>query len=77
MKFSDFFKLNARDLAKGILLAFITAIVTAVTQTVSNGGLPTLPQLKGAALVGLSAAIAYLIKNLLTNNEDEFFKKDA
>jgi hypothetical protein len=76
MKTAGLFKLNLKDLGKGLLMAFLSALVTSITQAISNGGLPTLEQLKAAALIGASAAVAYLLKNLLTNNEDQFLKKD-
>lgn len=72
MKQSPFFSINWKDLGKGIILAFLTVFVAAVYQSISAGALPTLAEIKADALAGAVAAIAYLLKNLLTNSQDQF-----
>lgn len=66
-----------QDIGKAVITAFIMTFLMALSQSLDSGHLPTLAELRTAALVGLGAAISYLIKNLLTNNADQFLKKDA
>ena len=63
------FTINWRDIVKGLVTAFLTAFVTSVYQWISNGSFPTADQFKTAGLIGLSAAMAYLIKNFFTPAE--------
>jgi len=63
------FTINWRDIVKGLITAFLTAFVTSVYQWISNGSFPTADQFKTAGLIGLSAAMAYLIKNFFTPAE--------
>ncbi len=63
------FTINWRDILKGLITAFLTAFVTSVYQWISNGSFPTGDQFKTAGLIGLSAAMAYLIKNFFTPAE--------
>ncbi len=73
---SSFGKLNWGDLGKGILLAFLTAVIGSLTAVLEAGDLPTLGQLQGWALTGLAAAGAYLLKNIFTNSKNELAKKE-
>jgi hypothetical protein len=73
---SKLFNLNLRDFAKGLIVAVFTVIITGVGDIVATGGLPTGAQWKAIGLATLSAAIAYIIKNLLTNSEGKFLAKE-
>jgi hypothetical protein len=72
---SNFFNLNWSDLVKGFVMAVLTALLTSVYQVIQSGALPTLAQLKVSGLAALVAGIAYLIKNLLSNDSGQFLKK--
>ena len=63
---SQFLNLNLRDLAKGLLVAVISAVVTALYQIVSTGAFPSIQDLKSVGLVALTTGLAYLIKNFFT-----------
>lgn len=73
---SDFLKLNLKDYARGVLVAVLTAALIALQPIVERGTLPTLEELKAIGIVGVSAGIAYLVKNFLTNKNDEMLKDD-
>jgi len=77
MNFSSFFSLNLRDTINGFLIAFLTTFLTAVVSTLNTGVIPSLEDLKGFAIVGVTAGISYLAKNLFSNNQGELLKKDA
>ena len=63
---SGLLQLNLRDAARGFLVAFITSVLATIGQSINAGTLPTLTQLKVAGIVGLTAGMGYLIKNLFT-----------
>lgn len=73
---SDFLKLNIKDYLRGLFVAGLTAALIALQPIVERGTLPTLAELKAIAIVGVTAGIAYLIKNLITNKNDKILKDD-
>lgn len=62
------YSLNPLDLGKGLLIAFLTAFLTTITQWLNLGTFPTGEQFKIAAIAGAAAAIAYLVKNFFTDD---------
>lgn len=74
MSNSPFGKLNLRDLINGLVVAFLTASLTALAQILDSGLLPSLAELKSAGLAGVVASLAYLLKNLVTNSQGEMAK---
>ncbi len=73
---SNFLNLNVDDLVKGFIVAFLSTALTGVVATLDSGALPTLAELKSAGIVGLTAGLSYLLKNLLTNSQGVVLKKD-
>jgi hypothetical protein len=71
---SQFLTLNSKDFVKGLVVAVITAVITVVYNTIQTGVLAF--DWKAISIAGLSAALAYITKNLLTNSQDEFLKKE-
>ena len=65
---SKLFRLNTNDIFKGLVLAFLTTFLPAVYQTIAGGQIPTLNELGSDGKVGLTAALAYLVKNFFSNN---------
>ena len=69
---SNFFSLNWLDLAKGLLVAVIGAILSAVYEAIVGGTLSwTWAFFQPIVLTGVAAGIAYLIKNFLSNSSGE------
>ena len=77
MKQSGYGKLNMHDLAKGGIVALLTALLTSLLQVLQSGHLPDKGQLIAALIAGVTAALAYVVKNLATNNQDELLKKNV
>lgn len=73
---SKFLSLDLKDALNGFLVAFLSAALTGIITTLDSGVLPTLSELKSAGIVGLTAGLSYLLKNLLTNSQGEILKKD-
>jgi hypothetical protein len=62
---SSFLSLGKQDLIKGLLLAVISAFITALLQQIQEGNvLPTIAQLKADGVVAASAGLGYVLKNL-------------
>ena len=77
MNFSALFSLNLRDALNGFLIAFLTAFLSAVVSSLNTGLFPSLVDLKAFAMVGITAGVSYITKNLFTNSKGELLKKDA
>ena len=74
---SNFLKLDWKDLAKGAILAFIVALLTGALQLFQGGEIEwTFIFWQPTIYAGITALIAYLIKNLVTNSEDEILKPE-
>jgi hypothetical protein len=77
MNFSALFSLNLRDALNGFLVAFLTAFLSAVVSSLNTGLFPSLVDLKAFAMIGITAGVSYITKNLFTNNVGQILKKDA
>jgi hypothetical protein len=73
---SFFLRLSKNDLFKGFVVAFIAAVGTVLIPMLDAGTLPDLAVLKASVVTGLTAGLAYLLKNLLTNSNGEILKKE-
>lgn len=58
------FSLNGKDLLRGLLVAILSPIFTILIESLNQGSLTF--DWKAIAAVGLSAGLAYLLKNFLT-----------
>lgn len=76
MKLSIFGQLNWRDAINGFIVAFFAASLTGIINILDGGHLPLLPELKSAGIIGLTAGLSYLLKNVLTNSTGEILKKE-
>jgi hypothetical protein len=79
MNESKFLKLNLKDLAKSAIIAGLTVVVTGAITILSaitdaTGQLPTLEDFGKLVISGLIAGSIYLLKNLLSNENNEFLK---
>ena len=72
---ANFLQINLDDLLRGLVVAVVSAILTAILPVIQNG-IPTVAQLQSIGIVGLTAGVAYLSKNLLTNSKDQMFKPE-
>ena len=75
-QFSKFLGVNGRDLVKGVIVAALTVVVTAVAASLEGGGLPNAAQWKNIGMMAVAAGLSYFLKNFLTNKEDEFLTTD-
>jgi hypothetical protein len=73
---SNFLNLDVNDLTKGFVVAFLSAALTGLVAILETSQLPQMTDLKAAAIVGLTAGLSYLLKNVLTNSQGQLLKKD-
>ena len=71
---SPFLNLNTSDFLKGLLMAVLSSVITVVYQTVEAGSL--IFDWKAIGTMALTAALAYIMKNLFTNSAGKFFAKE-
>jgi hypothetical protein len=72
MKRSKLLKLGKNDYVKGLIVAILTAVLTAIYQTLTTGYVVSY---KEVATVSVISAIGYILKNLGTNENGEILKK--
>jgi hypothetical protein len=77
MKHSSFFSWNKFDFVKAAVMAAGTAISTNLIEILQASKIPTIDQLKAAAIVGLTTGMVYLLKQLITNAQGQLGKKDT
>jgi hypothetical protein len=71
---STLFTLNTADFVKGLLMAVLSTVITIVYQTIEAGSLVF--DWKAIGTMALTSALAYIMKNLFTNSQGKFFKKE-
>ena len=73
---SKFLTIDWKDFSRGLLIAFLTAVLTGVINILDTGGVFTWLTLKPVLIAGISAALSYLLKCLATNSQDQMFKRE-
>ncbi len=71
------FQLMPQDLIKGFVMAVFSVLVTYAGQAIQTGSLPLDAHTwLLEAKIALGAGIAYLLKNFLTNSNDQILKAE-
>ena len=73
---SKFLTLDWKDFSRGLLIAFLTAVLTGVINILDAGAVFSWVTLKPVLIAGISAALSYLLKCLATNSQDQMFKRE-
>lgn len=73
---SKIFTLDTRDLINGLIVAFLTALLTGIIEILGNGAIFTWLTLKPVLIAGISAALAYLLKSFSTNSHNQIFTRE-
>ena len=73
---SKFLTLDWKDLSRGLLIAFLTAVITGIINMLDTGAVFTWATLRPVLIAGISAALSYLLKCLATNSQDQMFKRE-
>ena len=75
-KASNFLSLNLKDFIKGLIVTVFTAFIAYIQTVIASGSFDNF-DLKTVGTATMSASIAYLTKNSLTNNQGVFLKKNS
>jgi hypothetical protein len=73
---SKFLTLDLKDFLRGLLIAFLTAVISGIIELLDTGTVFTWLTLKPVLIAGVSGALAYLLKCLMTNSQDQMFKRE-
>jgi hypothetical protein len=73
---SKLFTLDLRDILHGLIMAFLTAMLTGIIDILEKGAVFDWPSLKPVLVAGISAALSYLLKCLATNSRNQLFTKE-
>jgi len=69
--------LNWKDIAKGVIMVVIGAIIAGVETAIQQGSITfTWHFFQPIVYTALAAGLAYLLKNLGTNSQDQFATKE-
>ena len=74
---STLYSLNLKDFFKALLVVVLSAFLSSILAVLNNGWFPTVTDAKDALLASVTAGVAYLLKNFLTNSQNEFMKKET
>lgn len=69
-------KLFKTDFIKGLIVTVLSGFISVIGQAAAGMHLPTMEEIKIAGFVSFTAGIGYLTKNLLTNSDGQFMKKE-
>lgn len=75
MKKSKFFKINEKDLVRGVIITVIASLLGSLISILETGELNN-ETLKVAGISAIIAGVSYISKNLLTNSNDEFLTRE-
>ncbi len=73
---SKLFTLDYRDIHNGLLIAFLAALLDGIIKILDSGAVFEWSTLKPVLIAGISAALSYLLKNLLTNSHNQLLRKE-
>ncbi len=73
---SKLFTLDTRDILHGLIMAFLTALLTGIIDMLQKGAVFDWLSFKTVLIAGISAALSYLIKCLATNSRNQLFTKE-
>jgi hypothetical protein len=71
---SKIFRLDSRDLVKGLIVTVICSLITGIYQIIASGFAFNWETLKPVVIAAIGAGLSYLTKNLLTNSNGDFMR---
>jgi uncharacterized membrane protein len=73
---SNFLRLKTKDFIKGTVVSILTAIGTFLYAELQKGTEVNKELFERVGIAALISFLAYIVKNLFTNNSDELFTID-
>jgi hypothetical protein len=77
MKQSTFLGLNILDIVKAVFLLLLTNVVGGLVNILNSGHFPSIVELKTVLTGSLVPTVAYLLKQLVSNNQGVPLAKDV
>jgi hypothetical protein len=74
---SKFLTIDTRDLLHGLVMAFLTSLLAGIIEMLNKGVVFDWPTLQPVLIAGISAALSYLLKCLLSNSRNQLFTREA
>lgn len=69
-------KIGWKDILKGVITSVLTIVVSGIVTSLNNGKMPDMATIQPLLLTGLASGAGYILKNVLTNSDDQFLKKE-
>lgn len=73
---SKLFTIDSRDILHGLLMAFLTALLTGIIEMLEKGAVFDWTTIKPVLIAGISAALSYLLKSLASNSRNQLFTRE-
>jgi len=73
---SKLLTIDSRDILHGLLMAFLTAILTGIIEMLEKGAVFDWITIKPVLIAGISAALSYLLKSLASNSRNQLFTRE-
>jgi hypothetical protein len=73
---SKFLTIETRDLLHGLIMAFLTSLLAGIIEMRNKGAAFDWLTLKPGLIAGISAALSYLLKCLLSNSRNQFLTRE-
>jgi hypothetical protein len=73
---SKLFTLDSRDILHGLIIAFLTALLTGIVDMLQKGAVFDWTTIKPVLIAGICAALSYLLKCLATNSRNQLFTRE-
>lgn len=73
---SKFLTLDLKDFLRGLLIAFLTAVLTGIINILDTGAVFNWLTMKPVLIAGVSAALSYLLKCFATNSQDQLLRRE-
>jgi hypothetical protein len=74
---SKFLTIDTRDLLHGLVMAFLTSLLAGIIEMLNKGVVFDWPTLQPVLIAGISAALSYLLKCLLSNSRNQLFTRET
>jgi hypothetical protein len=74
----EFLSIGTKDVIKGAIMAAIAVVLTALITSIDAGHFPSsFEDIKPMLVSAVGAFVTYLLKNLFTNSDGKFLKREA
>lgn len=74
---SAFLTIDWKDAIKGLIVAVITAVISALLAILKTGQFPTPADWQQIGIIALTAGLSYILKNWLTSSDDKFMTPEV